>query len=198
MEENTLKKVLKGLKLNEQTISKVLGVLVIIVIGALIVNYFRGINQGELENGNGVNEQQNGEVKIIEEGGKLYAEGLPTVHQVAKGENLWKIAEKYYSSGYNWVSVAKENNLVNPNRLSVGQKLNIPKSEIIKPPSKPTDTIFGQAITTDSHKVIKGDHLWGIAVRAYGDGYQWVKIAQANKLLDPNIINPGQVLILPR
>ena len=51
---------------------------------------------------------------------------LPATHKVAPGENLWKIAEHYYGSGYNWVDVAKENKLGNPNFLAVDQELAIP------------------------------------------------------------------------
>lgn len=46
--------------------------------------------------------------------------------------------------------------------------------------------------------MVKGDHLWGIAVRAYGDGYKWVEIARENNLVNPNLIHPGNVLSLPR
>jgi nucleoid-associated protein YgaU len=45
---------------------------------------------------------------------------------------------------------------------------------------------------------VKGDSLWKIAVRAYGDGYKWVSIAKANKLVNPNLIHSGNVLTLPR
>jgi nucleoid-associated protein YgaU len=40
--------------------------------------------------------------------------------------------------------------------------------------------------------------LWTIAVRAYGDGYKWTEIAKANKLVNPNLIHPGNVFVLPR
>jgi nucleoid-associated protein YgaU len=53
-------------------------------------------------------------------------------------------------------------------------------------------------IQSDKYTVAQGDHLWGIAVRAYGDGYKWVEIARANKLVNPNLIYPDQELVLPR
>ncbi len=53
-------------------------------------------------------------------------------------------------------------------------------------------------IQGDKYTVTKGDHLWGIAVRAYGDGYKWLEIAKANNLKNPNLIYPDQELVLPR
>jgi len=44
-----------------------------------------------------------------------------------------------------------------------------------------------------------GYTLWGIADRAYGDGFQYVKIYRANadQIRDPDLIYPGQVFELP-
>ena len=192
MENNFLKNWLKRIKLNESTISMILGALVIIVVGTLIVNYFRGV--GRLEEEIPI---QPGEIQLIEEEGKLYPEGLPVTHKVAVGEHLWAIAEEYYGSGYNWVDIVKENKLSNPNFLLVGQELSIPKAAVIKPVVA-KEAVFGPAITSNRYTVIKGDHLWGIAVRAYGDGYQWTEIARINNIANPNIIHPGAVLTLSR
>lgn len=191
-----LKEFLKRLRLSEQTISMALGALVIVVVGILIFNYFRGVGKPGAPTEQPV---QPGEVKLIEEEGKLVPEGLPTTHKVEKGEYLWAIAEKYFGSGYNWVDIARENNLQNPNRLLVNQELIIPKAEVRQPVStKIATSQFGEPITGTSYTVVKGDHLWGIAVRAYGDGYKWVEIAQANNLKNPNLIHPGNILTLPR
>ncbi|MPN57839.1 hypothetical protein SDC9_205535 [bioreactor metagenome] len=49
------------------------------------------------------------------------------------------------------------------------------------------------------YKVVKGDSLWKIAVKVYGDGYQWTKIWQANKLKinNPNELEIGMMLTMP-
>ena len=174
----------------------ILGALVVVVIGVLIFNYFRGVGK-EVKAPTG--EPVPGEIQLIEEEGRLVPEGLPKTHKVEKGEHLWMIAERYFGSGYNWVDIAQENNLVNPNRLLVDQELIIPQSEVKKPVELPTTGVAG-AISGDTHTVQKTDNLWEIAVRAYGDGYQWTKIWQANENLvkNPDIIQPGQVLSLPR
>lgn len=54
------------------------------------------------------------------------------------------------------------------------------------------------ASTSNSYVVVKGDTLWGIAVKLYGDGSRWVEIAQANSLTNPQLIHTGDILKLPR
>ena len=53
-------------------------------------------------------------------------------------------------------------------------------------------------ITGSTYTVVKGDYLWTIAVRAYGDGYKWVEIAKANNLNQSRFNFSGNVLKLPR
>jgi nucleoid-associated protein YgaU len=183
-----LKKFLKQVKINESTISTILGAIVIVVIGVLIFNYFRGVKSTKEVTGPTVEKNTEGEV---------IPQGLPTLHKVEAGENLWKIAEKYYGSGYNWVDVAKENKLSNPSLIAAGQELNIP-SVAVRKPVLGANAKYGDPITGSEYTVVKGDHLWGIAIRAYGDGYKWVEIAKANNLANPNLIHPGNVLVLPR
>jgi len=123
------------------------------------------------------------------------AEGK-TTHTVEKDQVLWKIAEKYYDSGYNWVDIAKVNNIKNANQIEVGDILIIPAVEAKKPTIldiKSTDVISGATYT-----VVKGDTLWEISVRAFGDGYKWVEIAEENDLQNPGIIHSSNILTLPR
>ena len=50
-----------------------------------------------------------------------------------------------------------------------------------------------------TYTVQKGDSLWKIAKQFYGNGAQYSKIVSANadKIKNPNLIYPGQVLLLP-
>ncbi|MEL7462532.1 MAG: peptidoglycan-binding protein LysM [Pseudomonadota bacterium] len=50
------------------------------------------------------------------------------------------------------------------------------------------------------HTVEKGDTLWAVSSKAYGDGSKYMKIFEANKpmLSDPDKIYPGQVLRIPQ
>lgn len=49
-----------------------------------------------------------------------------------------------------------------------------------------------------THTVVKGDTLWGIAKKYYGNGAQYPRIAAANSIIkNPNLIYPGQVFTIP-
>ena len=47
------------------------------------------------------------------------------------------------------------------------------------------------------HTVVKGDTLWAIAQRYYGNGSRYPEIAKANNISNPNIISVGQRLLIP-
>jgi nucleoid-associated protein YgaU len=206
--EASLRRILKTLKINESAISTAFGALVVIVIGVMIFNYFKSFNKGKVTETAPVEVTQMPGTEspvIVEEDGKKIPQGLPSSYKVEKNDNLWKIAEKYYGSGYNWVDIAKENNLKTPNRLAVGMELTIPKAEVkeLKVIASGKIDAPGASKTLDSEKytTIRGDYLWSIAVRAYGDGYAWTKIYQANKTLigkNPGKLAVGIVLKLPR
>ncbi len=170
--------------LTESFVSVTLGFLVVIVAALLLYNYFsksKSVSPTQEE------AKDTWEEKTI---------NLPTTHTVTSGENLWSIALKYYDSGYNWVSIAKENNLSNPDNIQAGITLTIPKTEVITPKR---DDISAASIEPEkTYIVIKGDSLWKIAIKEYGSGYEWVKIAKANNLINPNLIHAGNVLKLPR
>jgi nucleoid-associated protein YgaU len=59
-------------------------------------------------------------------------------------------------------------------------------------------TIWGEKIDGTTYTVQSGDWLSKIAGRAYGDIMQYQKIAEANHITDPNLIEPGTVLQIPR
>lgn len=162
----------------------ILGAVVIVVVGILIVNYFKDRRSQTTPEALTTSNQT--------EVGKT--------HTVVKGETLWSIAENAYGSGYNWTDIKTANSL-KTETIEVGQKLSIPNVT----PKKPTSTTkiaavqtAGTTIATSSYVVVKGDCLWNIAVRAYGDGFKWIEIAKVNKLKNPGIIHAGNVLTLPR
>lgn len=53
--------------------------------------------------------------------------------------------------------------------------------------------------TNRTYTVVSGDTLWGIAKMYYGNGAQYPKIFNANRniLKNPNLIYPGQKLVIP-
>ncbi len=57
----------------------------------------------------------------------------------------------------------------------------------------------GQVTHTEEKYVVKeGDTLATIALQVYGDLNAWVRIAQANNITNPDEVEPGMILIIPR
>ena len=126
---------------------------------------------------------------------------------VKEGDTLWSISEKTYSDGFSWTEIAKANNIKDPSKIEKGQKLVLPtvsdargEKSIEKTTIQATDTDepVSDKITGSYYTVEEGDSLWTIAVRAYGDGYKWVDIANRNNLVNPDLIHPGNQFVLPR
>ena len=191
--EQKLKSVLKSLKINEGLISSIMGGVVVVIMAAMIFNYFKSVNK----NGK-ITDESASNASVTEEAA---AKELPATYKVKKGDDLWHISERYYNSGYNYVDIAKTNKLANASAIEVGQDLVIPKVSVKK------ETIVAKTQTTKisiegaKYTTVKGDHLWSIAVRAYGDGYAWVKIYNTNKKIigrNPSILFSGIELTLPR
>src|SRR3989344_4431239 len=116
--EKQLKSLLKSLKINENLISTIMGGLVVVVMAAMIFNYFKTFNKsGQISDQAAVN--------LSEE--EVLAKELPTTYKVVKGDDLWHISERFYNSGYNYVDIAKASKLANASAIEVGQELVIPK-----------------------------------------------------------------------
>lgn len=189
-----LKKFLKTLKLNEGNISTLLGGVIILILGVLVINYFK-----KLPSTNQLPEISN--------------ENIQQTYMVEQGDSLSKIAQKLWQVP-EWQPIAEANKITNPDEIEVGQQIIIPSRELIVeevpanetpvPTITPTPTLLPEAASTDSsitgatYEVVKGDNLWNIALRAYGDGYKWVEIARENKLKNPDLIHPGNIFVLPR
>lgn len=110
---------------------------------------------------------------------------IPATHTVAAGENLYRIGLKY---GISWVAIANTNNLANPNILTVGQVLNLPGGSTPNPGPTPSPQ------TETTYKVQPGDNLFRIGLKF---GISWVQIAEANGLVNPNVITVGDDLKIP-
>ena len=98
------------------------------------------------------------------------------VHVVHRGETLYSIARRY---GMDMWTVARANNIVNPNRIYVGQRLVIPTG-------RPAGVI---------HVVRRGETLTWIALHYGVDAWT---IARANGITNLNHIYVGQRLTIPR
>lgn len=66
-------------------------------------------------------------------------------------------------------------------------------------PVESTPTKTTPKVSTRYYTIQKGDTLWGIAVKYYGNGSQYTKIYNANKniIKNANLIYPGQKIVIP-
>lgn len=193
-----IKNILKFFKLNENTISTVMGAIVVVVIAGLIFNYFRTTNL-KLWQGTLLSEQE--AATTLKGDDKLIA-----TYKVVKGDDLWHIAEKFYRSGYNYVDIMNENKITGKGVIVAGQELRIPKVEAkkitvveTKKETVKTEDKSVTSIAVGDYTIQKDDSYWNIAVRAYGDGFQWTKIYWANKALfsNPDLIFAGTKILIP-
>lgn len=137
---------------------------------------------------------------------------LPVVYVVQPGDSTWRIAEAFYGDGQHYVDIEKANNLTADSFLEVGQELTIPKLEteastetaeesvLSLPDASPTLELKSTDTVTEPYIVQANDSLWFIALKYLNDGHRWVEIYQQNRPSlgdDPNLIYPGQTLILP-
>jgi len=196
--------VMKRLKQGESYVSMGLGIVVVLVVGLLIYRNFSQINRPK--------EQTKTETQQETFSGKTDETNvnaiLPAQYTIVAGDDLWVIADKFYKDPYKWTEIAKENKLEQPDLIHPGNVLTIPKIEPATVAGLPktgiSEEIGGEtssvsnAITGNSYTVLKGDYLWEIAVRAYGDGFMINKIIEANGIAQPSLIFSGDVLKIPR
>ena len=174
-----VKDILKKLKLNEDTISSVLGVLAVVLVVYLVWGYFKNVNR---EKTTSTNTEATSSAQMTDLT-KISQDSLPVDYVVQSGDSLWKIAQTVYGSGYEWTKIysANKGKVANPSVLWVGTTITLPKLE------------SATAATTE-YTVVAGDNLWNIGVRLCNSGFVWSQIAADNNLANPGTIHRGNVL----
>lgn len=119
--------------MNESTISMILGAIVIIVVGALVINYFRGLPKGESLPPVATDDSSE----------------VLSIHKVGEGENLWSISITYYGTGFNWDEIAEFNGIKSPSEIEEGQEIKIPRLEDLAAniTTEPTTTLTPEPTT---------------------------------------------------
>ena len=97
-------------------------------------------------------------------------------YTVRRGDTLWGIARRYSTTVS---ALSSLNHIANPDLIYPGQELNLPR---------------GAAPSAGTYTVRQGDTLWGIA-RRYNTTVS--ALASLNRIANPDLIYPGQVLRLP-
>lgn len=206
--------------LNQSYINLILGALIVVVLGVLVFNYFNRSKDDNLgPSSEQTTQQQDEQITDVEK------DKLPGKYTIKSGDTLFLIAQNYYGDGYKYPELVKANSISNENSIEEGQVLDIPKIESVQtqaltPTPEATlipqvagdrtqpveggtggaqnQTVWGEKITSESYTVVEGDWLSKIAGRAYGDIMAYQKIAQANNISNPDLIEPGMSLKIPR
>jgi nucleoid-associated protein YgaU len=175
-----LKDFLKNLKLNEGNLGMALGVVVMVLAGFLLLNYFRSINRPSGQTSSTSTELPASTTPSTDSTqGKLIQPKPGGEYVVQRGDSLWKISMKTYGTGYLWNKIYDANRDTvgsNPSLLVAGTRLNLPDTQPIE------------------YTVHSGDNLWNISQTYCGSGSSWQGIATANNLANPRVIQPGLVL----
>lgn len=188
---SSIKKVIEtSIESNQSKVSLVLGALIVLVVGILVFNFF---NKNKATLGPA---QQTEKPTQTEKPLDVSKDNLPGSYTVKEGDTLFTIAQKYYDDGEKFSEIAKANNLADVDLIEAGQVLKIPAPELGT--GGGNTTIWGPRIEGSTYTVVEGDWLSKIAGRAYGDIMAYQKIAQANNITDPDHIEPGMVLTIPR
>lgn len=132
-----------------------------------------------------------------------YASYTAQSHSVAKGDTLYNISKRYGVT----VASLKSANGLNGNTIRLGQTLSIPGAATSSyavtstPYTSSFSTTYASATTTPStsyssgvYAVLPSDTLYSIS------RYACVTVdalAQANNIIDPSLLQPGQQLVMP-
>ncbi len=105
---------------------------------------------------------------------------------VMKGDTVYAIGRRYSVAPK---AIIAENNLRAPYRLEIGQQLRLPGA------AAQTQVALSQPVARDMrYRVKRGDTLYAISRKT---GVSVAKLAQANGLVPPYVLSPGQEVLAP-
>ena len=111
------------------------------------------------------------------------------VHIIEKGDTLYSISKKYNTSVD---SILKKNNLSDPSKIKIGQKLIIPAASSAKNDKKTNIKTNSEELT---HVIQKGDTLYALAKKF---GVKFSDILKLNGLNEKTPLKIGQILKIPQ
>lgn len=92
-----------------------------------------------------------------------------------------KLFKDYGTKKYNIIFESEENEIkVSPQTVRETENSPAPKGN-----------------STTTYTVVSDDTLWNIAKKFYGDGSKHKVLSEVNKISNPNLIYPGQILTIP-
>ena len=114
---------------------------------------------------------------------------LPIKFVDYNGTALRKTRDYYYVSEINGDRAVLRADSIDGTVYAAVNTGNLEKVEVPTAPANPGGEVVNYAVR-------RGDTLWAIAERYYGDGNMYKKIAEDNGIENPNLIFPGQRLII--
>jgi nucleoid-associated protein YgaU len=117
-------------------------------------------------------------------------------YRVRAGDTLTSIAAAHYGDASKWRLIVRANPQIDPRQIKVGQELTLPPvdAKAENQAGEPKDEVLA------THQVGKGDSLYSLAKRYYGDGNRWRVIRDANPQLGRTGTPPlklGAKLVIP-
>ena len=111
------------------------------------------------------------------------------IHIIEKGDTLYSISKKYNTPVD---SILKKNNLSDPSKIKIGQKLIIPAASSAKNDKKTNTKTNSEELT---HVIQKGDTLYALAKKF---GVKFSDILKLNGLSEKTPLKIGQILKIPK
>jgi hypothetical protein len=93
--------------------------------------------------------------------------------------------------------VSKKFTMFHPDGFPVRATLNVTLKEYKEVELQVKEISTQSADLTKRWVVTRGENLWFIAFKEYGDPEDWRLIADANDIDNPRFLNPGQELVIP-
>ena len=93
--------------------------------------------------------------------------------------------------------VSKRFTMFLPEGIPVRATLNVTLKEYREVEVQVKEISFHSADLTKRWVVTQMDSLWSVAANEYGDPTDWRRIARANNIDNPRLLQPGQELVIP-
>lgn len=213
---------------NQSKLSMILGGLIILVIGILVFNFFnknKGDINGSAQNTEQETQEQQTDVSPENLPGKYTIKEGDTLFLVAEKyyKDGYKFSEIAKANNLSNPDVVEKGLVLEIPKLDLevstasAEIAQTPEPSITPTPSPtatatptvtpapttpetvtPLTTDWGPKIAGTTYTVVEDDWLSTIAARAYGDIFSYDKIAKANNIANPDYIQAGTVLVIPR
>ncbi|MFG1924375.1 BTAD domain-containing putative transcriptional regulator [Cryptosporangium sp. NPDC048952] len=117
------------------------------------------------------------------------------VYVVADGDQLGAIAERFLGDPNAYPRLAAENTRADPDFLLPGERILLPTTAVDHGPQRHATGRLGAEAAV--YVVADGDRLSAVADRFLGDATRYPELRRFGGVPDPDVIRPGQRLVLP-